>query len=141
MPFVAGRTFLDNELTPTPSAVVVSETVADRFWPGQDPIGKRLTFGSVDANVQWLAVVGVVRDVRYRSLRQTDNTDPDIYLPFADRNAQIAFAIRANVSPASLVAPVRAAIRAVNASIAVYDVESIVRELSGDPVAASRRPG
>lgn len=125
MPFVAGRTFLDNELTPTPSAVIVSETVADRFWPGQDPIGKRLTFGSVDANVQWLAVVGVVRDVRYRSLRQTANTDPDIYLPFADRNAQIAFAIRTNVPPASLVAPVRAAIRAVNASIAVYDVESM----------------
>jgi hypothetical protein len=125
MPFVAGRTFLDHELTPTPSAVIVSETVADRFWPGQDPIGKRLTFGSVDANVQWLAVVGVVRDVRYRSLRQTANTDPDIYLPFADRNAQIAFAIRTNVPPASLVAPVRAAIRAVNASIAVYDVESM----------------
>jgi hypothetical protein len=123
MPLAAGRTFLDNELIPTPSAVIVSERVAARFWPNEDPIGKRLTFGSVDADVQWLSVVGVVRDVRYRTLRQTANTDPDIYLPFADRNAQIAFAIRTSVPPASVIAPVRAAIRSVASSIAVYDVE------------------
>ena len=125
IPLVAGRTFLDSELIPAPSAVIVSERVAARFWPNEDPIGKRLTFGSVDANVQWLSVVGVVRDVRYRTLRQTANIDPDIYLPFADRNAQIAFAIRTNVPPASVIAPVRAAIRAAAASIAVYGVESM----------------
>ena len=121
IPLVSGRTFLDSERVPTSSTVVVSQRVAERFWPGQDPIGKRLTFGAVDANVQWLSVVGVVRDVRYRALRQT-NTDPDIYLPSADRNAQIAFAIRTSVPPSSVAASVRAAIRAVNASIAIYDV-------------------
>ena len=125
IPLVAGRTFLDSELIPTASAVIVSERVAARFWANEDPIGKRLTFGSVDANVQWLSVVGVARDVRYRSLRQTANTDPDIYLPFADRNAQIAFAIRTDVPPASVMAPVRAAIRAVDTSIAIYGVESM----------------
>ena len=124
IPLVAGRTFLDSELIPTASSVIVSERVAARFWPNEDPIGKRLTLGSVDANVQWLSVVGVVRDVRYRSLRQT-NMDPDIYLPFADRNAQIAFAIRTSVPPASVIAPVRAAIRAVDTSIAIYGVESM----------------
>jgi len=51
--------------------------------------------------------------------------DPDIYLPFADRNAQIALAIRTSVPPTSVVAPVRAAIRAANAAIAVYDVASM----------------
>ncbi len=125
IPLVAGRTFLDSELIPAASAVIVSERVAARFWPNEDPIGKRLTLGSVDANVQWLSVVGVVRDVRYRTLRQTANTDPDLYLPFADRNAQIAFAIRTNVPPSSVIAPVRAAIRAVDGSIAVYGVESM----------------
>jgi putative ABC transport system permease protein len=123
--FVAGRTFLDTELTPSLSAVVVSEKVAARFWPGQDPIGKRLTLGSVDANVQWLSIVGVVGDVRYRTLSANSNADPDIYLPFADRNAQIAFAIRTSVPPSSVVAPVRAVIRAASASIAIYDVESM----------------
>jgi putative ABC transport system permease protein len=125
IPLVAGRTFIDTELTPSPSSVIVSEKVAARFWPGQDPIGKRLTLGSVDANVQWLSVVGVVSDVRYRTLRQNANTDPDLYLPFADRNAQIAFAIRTSVPPSSVATPVRAAIRAASTSIAIYDVESM----------------
>src|SRR4030095_3197700 len=40
IPLVTGRTFLDTELTPTPSSVIISEKVAARFWPGQDPIGK-----------------------------------------------------------------------------------------------------
>jgi ABC-type antimicrobial peptide transport system permease subunit len=105
--------------------VIVSEKVAARFWPGQDPIGKRLTLGSGDANVQWLSVVGVVSDVRYRTLRQNANTDPDLYLPFADRNAQIAFAIRTSVPPSSVATQVRAAIRAASTSIAIYDVESM----------------
>jgi predicted permease len=125
IPLVAGRTFLDTELTPSSSSVIVSEKVAARFWPGQDPIGKRLTLGSGDANVQWLSVVGVVRDVRYRTLRPSANADPDIYLPFADRNAQIAFAIRTSVPPSSVIGRARAAIRATSASIAIYDVESM----------------
>ena len=125
IPLVAGRTFIDNELMPTPTAVVVSERVVSRFWPGQDPIGKRITLGAADDNAQWMSVVGVVRDVQYRTLRRTANTDPDIYLPFADRNAQIAFAIRTSVPPSSVAAPVRAAIRALDSSIAIYGVESM----------------
>jgi predicted permease len=125
IPLVAGRTFIDTELTPTPAAVVVSERVASRFWPDQDPIGKRITLGAADENAQWMSVVGVVRDVQYRTLRRTANTDPDIYLPFADRNAQIAFAIRTSVPPSSVAAPVRAAIRALDPSIAIYGVESM----------------
>ena len=134
IPFVAGRTFLDNELISTPSSIIVSERVAARYWPGQDPIGKRLTFGSVDGNPQWVSVVGVVRDVRYRSLRGNTNTDPDVYFPFADRNAQFGFAIRTSVPPSSVASSVRAAIREVNAGIAIYDVEAMetrVRQQSG----------
>ena len=48
IPIVAGRTFTDDELTPTSPAVVVSERVVKRFWPGQDPIGKRIKFGHAD---------------------------------------------------------------------------------------------
>jgi putative ABC transport system permease protein len=131
IPLIAGRTFLDTELVPSPTAVVVSERVATRFWPGQDPIGKRLTFGTVDADVQWLSVVGVVRDIRYRTIRHTANTDPDIYLPFADRNNQIALAIRTTLPPSSLVAPLRAAIRAADVSIAIYDVEPMSARIHG----------
>jgi predicted lysophospholipase L1 biosynthesis ABC-type transport system permease subunit len=104
--------------------VIVSERLVAQFWPGEDPIGKRMRLG-VDPNNPWLSIVGVVGDVRYRRVSGAQDRDPDIYLPFADRNAQIALAIRTTVPPASVVAPVRAAIRAASASIAVYDVASM----------------
>ena len=122
IPFVSGRTFLDSEATRDSSAVIVSEKIAARFWPGQDPIGKRVKFGDVNSNVPWLSIVGVVRDVKYRSLDPNANADPDIYQPFADNNSQIAFAIRTSVPPSSVIAPVRAAIRAVEPAIAIYGV-------------------
>jgi macrolide transport system ATP-binding/permease protein len=122
IPFVNGRTFLDSEATPDSSAVIVSEKVAARFWPGQDPIGKRVRFGDVNSDVPWLSIVGVVGEVKYRSLRGGANADPDVYQPFADRNSQIAFVIRTSVPSSSVVASVREAIRSANPSIAIYGV-------------------
>ena len=63
--------------------------------------------------------------MRYRRVTGDRDRDPDIYLPFADRNAQIALAIRTTVPPSSVTASVREAIRAASASIAVYDVASM----------------
>jgi predicted permease len=124
IPFVRGRSFLDGEISATPSAVIVSERVASRFWPGEDPIGKRVRLGA-DLGNPWISIVGVVEEVRYRRVTGDRDRDPDIYLPFADRNAQIAIAIRTTVPPSSVIAPVREAIRAASASIAVYDVASM----------------
>ncbi len=132
IPFVSGRTFLDSEVSATPSAVVVSEGVVARFWPGQDPLGKRIKLG-LGQDSPWLSIVGVVRDVRYRRVAELDR-DPDIYLPFADRNAQIGFVIRTAVPPATMIEPVRAAIRAANQSIPIYNVASMeerIRRQSG----------
>ena len=125
IPFAAGRTFRDNELNPDSRVVIVSDRVASRFWPGQDPIGKRLKFGAIDSDVPWLSIVGVVREVRYRNVTADLSSDPDIYIPFADRNSQIAFAIRTSVPPASVVTAVRAAIRAADPSIAIYGVAAM----------------
>jgi ABC-type antimicrobial peptide transport system permease subunit len=101
---------------------VVSKRVVDRFWPGQDPIGKRVKFGTIDSDVPWLSIVGVAGEVKYRGVPDNPTADPDIYIPFLDRNNQIALAIRTSVPPSSLIAPVRAAIRSADASIAIYGV-------------------
>jgi putative ABC transport system permease protein len=125
IPLLRGRPFVEAELTPTSSSVIVSQRVADRFWPGEDPIGKRLKFGAADSDVPWLSIVGVVGEVKYRRLPENPTADPDVYLPFADRNSQIAFAIRTTVPPESVIASVRTAIRAVNPAIAIYGVASM----------------
>jgi putative ABC transport system permease protein len=122
---VAGRTFAENELTPTSSVAVVSERVVKRFWPGQDPIGRRFKFGTLTSPNPWLTIVGVAADVKYRGLPENPTADPDIYLPFIDRNQQFALAVRANVQPSSLVAPLRAVIRSTDPSIPIYDVSTM----------------
>jgi predicted permease len=129
IPFVTGRTFLDGEISPTPAAVVVSERLATRYWPGQDPIGKRVKFGTIESSNPWMSIVGVVREIRYRRIAGEPDRDPDLYLPFADRNNQIALAIRTTVPPTSVIAPVRAAIRAANASIPVYGVAAMDEQI------------
>ncbi len=105
-----------------PEALIVSERVASRFWPGQDPIGKRIKFGALDSRSPWMAIVGVVGEVKYRGLPDNPTADPDVYIPFADRNAQVPVVVRGNVPPSSLVSPLRAAIRAADRSIPVFVV-------------------
>ena len=137
IPLVAGRTSGDADASPDANVVVVSERVVARFWPGQDPIGKRIKFGSLTSSAAWMAIVGVVGEVKYRGLPENPTADPDVYLPFTDRTSQIALAVRSSVPPASLVAPVRSAIRAADSSIPIYAVAPMA-DLIAEQTAQSR---
>src|SRR5262249_25415454 len=68
IPLLAGRAFTDTDAAQGSTAVIVSERVVKRFWPGQDPLGKRVKFGQAESNGPWLAIVGVVGEVKYRQL-------------------------------------------------------------------------
>jgi predicted permease len=131
IPFVAGRTFTDSEMTPASQAVVVSDSVVKRFWPAQDPIGKRIKFGPPASAAPWFTIVGVVGEVKYRGLPENPTRDPDIYLPFVERNVQYSIAVRATVPPSSLVAPLRAVIRGADASIPIYQVATLDERMEG----------
>src|SRR5262249_16988777 len=122
IPMLAGRTFADADAAQGSPAVIVSERVVKRFWPAQDPVGKRIKFGQAASNGPWLPIVGVVGEVKYRGLPDNPPADPDIYLPFTDRNQQVALAVRGSVPTSSLVVPVRTAIRGADPSIPVYGV-------------------
>jgi len=131
IPFVAGRTFTDAEVSPTSPAVVVSEGVVRRFWPGQDPIGRRVKFGSLTSSNPWMAIVGVVGEVKYRGLPSNPTADPDIYLPFTDRNSLVGVALRTTVAPSAMIAAAREAVRASDRSIPVFNVATLDELVSG----------
>jgi predicted permease len=118
IPMVHGRTFADSETTAASTAIVVSESLARRFWPREAAIGRRLRIG----DSLWLTIVGIVGDVKYRRLPDNLDTDPDLYLPFTDRNSQVAITVRTAVPPDSLASAVRAAVRSTDASITVSHV-------------------
>jgi putative ABC transport system permease protein len=81
IPLMKGRVFTEADVEGQPGVVVVSESLARRSWPGQDPIGKRLKVPQWKSPYHdaWLSVVGVVADVHYRELR---TTRMDLYMSY-----------------------------------------------------------
>ncbi len=132
IPLRGGRTFLDSELTPTSNVVVVSEHVAARFWPGRDPIGKRIKIGNLASPNPWLTIVGVAGEVKYRGLPENPTTDPDLYFPFIDRAQQVSMVVRTSGDPGSLVPSVRQAIREVDPGIPLFGVFAMTERIADE---------
>lgn len=86
IPLVSGRLFEPTDLPGTEHVVLVNQTLADLAWPGEDPIGKRMTAGGMDdywEQDKWATVVGVVGDIRQQDL--TRPPDPTYYFSFRQR--------------------------------------------------------
>jgi putative ABC transport system permease protein len=79
IPLIAGRTFTEADTSTAPPVVVISRSFAREFFPDENPLGQRLTFGA-PAAAQWATIVGVVGDVRDLGLDSAP--DIDIYAPY-----------------------------------------------------------
>jgi MacB-like periplasmic core domain len=78
IPILRGRDLSDSDTPDRPAAILVSQAFAKRFWPNEDPIGKRLTMSFFPGRVR--EVVGVVRNVKLNSLNQAE-ANATIYRP------------------------------------------------------------
>ena len=116
IPLRRGRFFESHDTATSQPVIVVNNQLAERFWPGQDPIGKRLKIGPLDSPNPWLTVVGVVGDVRqaglYGDLRM------DLYAPYGqDHRGFVAprdLVLRTKGDPTSVAAAVRQAVWSVD---------------------------
>lgn len=124
-PLPAGRTFTETEMDGRASVVIVTDNLVKRFWPGQDPIGKRIKSGGSDSKAPWWNIIGVVHEMKYRGLPANPTADPDIFLPFSDRQRNVAILIRSLLDPSKLTGAVRAAVREVDPSIPVYEIATM----------------
>ena len=136
IPLEAGRTFTEADARPDRSTVIVSESVAQRFWPGQSPIGERIKLGSPSSSNPWLEIVGVVGETKYRALPRNPTADPDLYFPALDRSPQ-PIVIRTGVDPATVIPAVRSALRRGQPSVAVFG-ETTLSALAASQTSASR---
>lgn len=130
IPLMRGRGFTDADARDGAPVAIVSEAVARRYWPGQDPVGKRLRLAS---EFPWVTVVGVAADLRYRELTRNWLT---VYFPaaqffFFDPGALV---VRTASAPETLVPAIRKAIRAQEPHAALASVSTmdalLARELS-----------
>ena len=136
IPLLRGREFtqLDRDGTPTP--LIINETAAHRYWPGQNPVGSRLSFTTDRTQPTWLEIVGVVKDVLHDGLELP--AKPTIYLPFLQSpQAFMVTVVRTDVDPASLSSTVRGAIAAVDKDQPVLMTRTMA-DIYSDSVAQRR---
>jgi predicted permease len=128
IPIVKGRGFTREDDERGRRVAVINEFMAARFWPGQDPIGKRFRMTGADA--AWLDVIGVSRDGKYNYIFQ----DPSMYffVPIAQHYRPLrALHVRTAGSPERLAPAIQKEIRSLNPDLPVYEVRSMARMLEG----------
>ncbi len=122
---LAGRDFDARDADGAPGVVVVSRQLAARYWPGADPIGKRLRMAMPGTRYdkQWMAVVGVVADARYREL---EAARLDVYVSHLQSNDPLRhLVVRTTGDPTAIAASVRGVVRAAEPEKPVDDVATM----------------
>jgi len=134
IPVLRGRTFAEEDRAPNANAIVVSDKLANKLFPGEDALGKQICRF---ANAPWLTVIGIVADVRNAGL--TDINDPEYYVvrrhtpedPITVANV----IVRGTARPAILESWIRAEIAAIDPSIppVIRVFEDQIRDLAARP--------
>ena len=132
IPLLAGREFASSDRENSPLVAIVSESVAKKFWPGQNAAGKRLR--NAEGNFPWITVVGVARDAHHG--QRFDLTDAaagilpyglkpqyDTYFPYSQRaNPGITLAIRTRADRAVMAQALRQAVSSLDPELPVFDI-------------------
>lgn len=138
IPLVAGQFFAVEDGAQSTPVVIVNQSMVNRFWSSQDPIGKRIKIGMADSKSNWFYVKGVVKDSAQLTLER--ETRPEIYFALGQlawRYRRMNVAVRTSVDPKSTMPAIQAAIREVDKDQPVYQIQTI-DELIGSTVSTRR---
>jgi predicted permease len=134
IPLIGGRDFSMHDSLSAAGVVMVSESFARRYWPSQDPAGKRIRYGGADSSNPWLQVIGVVGNVKYNSLRQDPEAEPVIYGPLLQSEVIINMnlVVRTHNSPEAMLGPLREEMQRIDPAIPVYNVATFKERMRQD---------
>jgi putative ABC transport system permease protein len=128
IPLVRGRYITAADREDAPLAVVINETMANRYWPGEDAIGKRFIMGTDPK--PWLTIVGIVRTVRHNAI--VEPARAEMYVPHAQIAQQIGGTPRAmgvvlktTGDPLALAGAIRDAVRGLDRNLPVSEIRSM----------------
>jgi putative ABC transport system permease protein len=125
VPLESGRALTLRDDSRATQVLLINQTAAERYWPGEDPVGKRLTFGAPDApDAEWLTVVGVVGDTRTRNLGDPANATfflPELQQPWP----RTAVLLRGPAGPETLAETLRNALAEVDPGLPVFNLQKM----------------
>ncbi len=116
IPLMRGRLFEQSDTADSIHVAVISQSLARKVWPDEDPIGKRIQFGNMDGDKRLLNVVGIVGDVHEKL---DSDVRPTVYADSFQRPqlSSVSIVARANIDTAPLIAAMRSELRALNAEL------------------------
>ena len=124
IPIVSGREFTTQDRLETPRVCIVNQTMAERFWPGQNPVGRHV--GTWEH--QW-TIAGVVKDIKYHSL--SEQPQPFLYVPFSQHTGGDAnILVRTSGDPLKMLPQVREQVRSLDPGVAILESDTVSELLS-----------
>jgi len=119
IPLAHGRDFDERDQDGAPGVVIINETMAGRYWPGGDALGRRIKLTK-----DWLEIVGIAKDVKNRSLSEAPQ--PFLYLPLLqDYRSNMILVARTPTEPQQVSKSVRAVVAALDPGIPIFDVKTL----------------
>ncbi len=138
IPLISGRLFTESDTDTSPSVVIVDERLARKFWPGKDPLGRRLfkpesVTGDITKpapNQHWFTVVGVVGATKMAGLVTSEDRAGTYYFPMSQSPFRtMTLAVKTAGEPESAVSNLRRALAAVDPEMPLYSVQSMQQRI------------
>src|SRR5207248_10862750 len=126
------RTFNDSDRTSGRSVLIINKSTAERYFPGVDPIGKRLQTGDPDPTSPWETIIGVVGDVKYSGL--DSGPTPQLYVPYSNEgwasfSRQMYLVVRSKGDPLSIVPAIRTQLAALDRNVPLARVVTMEQQM------------
>lgn len=122
IPLIRGRFFTERDNKDALQVLIVNASMARRYWPHEDALGKRITFSDTPKEKDWMTIVGIVGDVK--DAPNSKGAENAFWWPFlqAQPSSDLSLVVRGNSDPALLVNELRVAVRRLNPALAVADI-------------------
>lgn len=137
IPILRGRAFTSADRADAPLVVIVNRTLAEHYWPGQDPIGKRMHIGIPETPLPWMTVVGEIGDIKQGTSDQ--DTRPQFYQPASQWKTELGMfatpdmingsdgsvVLRSSIPPEQMMDALRSTVRSIDPQLPLTDVQSM----------------